>query len=212
MRALRAGSWISLVAVTQLLLASTARAQDAPPPAGAPLPAAPFDAAPPPPLPGAVPAPAPAVPQAQDGAPGPVVRITSTNPAARLQTMRLKWQDVCTTPCGVAVDPRGTYRIGGGSIRPSEEFRMPRPSGNVLITTETGSTVKHWVGFGMVLGGAVAAASGAALYAIANDNSNLTSTQRDSDKAIGITYLVVGAIVAIVGIPFAASSTSVDVR
>jgi len=83
---------------------------------------------------------------------GPVVHLRSTHPRARLQVQGpLKWQDVCVAPCNVPVNPQGLYRIGGGSIRPSEGFNMPRPSGQVVIDAQTGSTVKHWVGIGLMI-------------------------------------------------------------
>jgi hypothetical protein len=133
--------------------------------------------------------------------------------------MTMKWTNVCTAPCNVAVDPNGIYRIGGGAVRPSEEFRMPRPQGNVLIDTQAGSTVKHWVGFGMILGGLGAVAGGTLLYFAAPSAGTQTdafgdvsNTQRNFDHAAGITYIVIGAIVAAIGIPLAASSTSVTVR
>jgi hypothetical protein len=125
--------------------------------------------------------------------------------------MQLKWRDVCTVPCGVPVDPNATYRIGGGSVRPSTEFRMPRPSGPVYITTETGSTVRHWVGIGMIVGGLGAALGGLVLYST-SDSSVYNSTQQDTNRGVGIVYMVVGAIVAAVGIPVSMSSTSVEVR
>ena len=128
-------------------------AQAPPPPPAAPAAAAPYD-----------PSAAPQLQQPMMPPTGPVVRLSSDNPVARLQMMQLKWRDVCTTPCGVAVDPNGTFRIGGGTIRPSEEFRMPRPAGTVLVKTQIGSIVKHWVGFGMILSGAATVLGGLLLY------------------------------------------------
>jgi hypothetical protein len=186
----------------------------APPPAAAPPPGAPL----PPPYDG-YPPPQLAQPMMPRPVAGPVVRLTTDNRAARLQVMTMKWTNVCTAPCDLAVDPNGIYRIGGGTVRPSEEFRMPRPQGTVLIDTQAGSTVKHWVGFGMILGGLGAVAGGALLYAAAPSQSSETdafgdvnNTSRNADHAIGITYMVIGAIVAAIGIPLAASSTSVTVR
>jgi hypothetical protein len=183
-------------------------APPAAPPPGAPLPP-PYDGYPPPQL---------AQPMMPPPVAGPVVRLTTDNMSARLQMMRMKWTNVCVAPCDVAVDPNGIYRIGGGTVRPSEEFRMPRPQGSVLIDTQAGSTVKHWVGFGMILGGLGAVLGGAVLYAAAPSTSqpdafgDTTNTGRSFDHAAGITYIVIGAIVAAIGIPLAASSTSVQVR
>jgi hypothetical protein len=208
----RVSTCLALTAFGHLLFASAAHAQTAAPPP-------PPEAAAPPP--GAPPAPSdPSTPAAPAAAPqlrepmtaGPVVRLDSDSRVARLQMMRLRWTDVCTAPCGVAVDPAGVYRIGGGTVRPSIEFRMPRPAGPVLVRAQVGSTVKHWVGIGMIIGGLAGAGSGAFLYSVASGSSTLTSNQRDSDKVIGITYIVIGAIVAAIGIPLAMSSTSVEVQ
>ncbi|HTA20019.1 MAG TPA: hypothetical protein VK989_12040 [Polyangia bacterium] len=179
------------------------------PPPGAPLPP-PYDGYPPPQLP------QPMMPRPMAG---PVVRLTTDNMNGRLQVMRMKWTNVCAAPCDLAVDPNGIYRIGGGTVRPSEEFRMPRPQGSVLIETQTGSTVKHWVGFGMILGGLGAVLAGALIYSLApSENSqtdvfgDVNNTSRNFDHTFGITYIVIGAIVAAVGIPLSMSSTSVEVR
>jgi len=217
----RATCWVSLAAFGQLLLTTAAHAQTAPPapapvaappaapPPGAPLPP-PYDGYPPPQL---------AQPMMPPPGAGPVVRLTTDNQAARLQVMRLRWINVCFAPCDVAVDPNGIYRVGGGTVRPSEEFRMPRPQGTVLVEAQTGSTVKHWVGFGMILGGLGAVAGGALVYAAAPSQAteddgfgDVSTTSRHVDHVVGITYMVIGAIVAAIGIPLLGSRTSVEVR
>jgi hypothetical protein len=230
-------SWISLVAFGHLVFASAAHAQapaaappppsaqpynpSAPPPGYPPAAGYPAPAAPPPsgvaPAGGFAPPPgAPAVPPGNFVPPltaGPIVQINANNPKARLQTsMQLKWRDVCTVPCNVPVDPNATYRIGGGTIRPSEEFRMPRPAGTVLVTTETGSTVKHWVGVGLLIGGGVSILTGALYLAAGDSTTGINGTTDDAYKIAGVTYLVIGGILAAVGLPLSMSSTSVQVR
>jgi hypothetical protein len=145
---------------------------------------------------------------------GPVVHLTTDNPAGRLQMMQLKWTNVCVAPCDAPMDPNGIYRIGGGTVRPSEEFRMPRSSGLVNVDARVGSTVKHWVGFGMILGGALSMLSGGIFIAASSDVqvSYGNTAPRDTLKTEGIIYLVIGVIVTAIGIPLAVSSTSVDVR
>lgn len=225
MKTVRTAAWVSLVAAGQLVLASAAHAQ-APTPGAPPAGAQPY--APPTPPPGYPPAGYPPPPPGYPaGAPpagtapplglappvaGPVVQLNSDNPKARLQTMQLKWRDVCMTPCGVPVDPNAVYRVGGGTIRPSNEFKMPRPAGTVLVNAETGSTVKHWVGIGLIAGGAGWVLAGAATLAAGSDTRNFDGTTSDSYKALGITYLVIGGIMAAIGIPLSMSSTSVEVR
>jgi hypothetical protein len=212
-----------LAAFGQLLLTTAAHAQTAAP-MTAPVAAPPAVAAPPPgaPLPppyGGYPPPQLTQPMMPRPVAGPFVRLTTDNMNGRLQVMRMKWTNVCAAPCEVAVDPNGVYRIGGGTVRPSEEFRMPRPAGNVLIDTQTGSTVKHWVGFGMILGGLGAVLAGALVYSVApSENSqtdvfgDVNNSTRNFDHTVGITYIVIGALVAAIGIPLSMSSTSVTVR
>jgi hypothetical protein len=165
------------------------------------------DVAPPPPY-SPPPRPAPAY--------GPFVTLRSDHPRARLQVMGpFKWQDVCMTPCRTPVPPGGLYRVGGGSLRPSESFNLPR-SGPVVIDAQMGSNVKHWIGFGLVLGGIGAAIAGGLFYASASDASDYSTlggpSARDTQQAYGIIYMITGAILLAIGIPLAASSTSVEVH
>ena len=141
--------------------------------------------------------------------------LRSDHPRARLQVMgQLKWQDVCVAPCNVPVYATGLYRVGGGSIRPSDTFNMPRRSGNVVIDAEVGSSVKHWVGFGLTLAGAGAALLGGLVYATAssqNDPYN-SAAATDSQHTLGIGYLIIGVALMAVGIPLSMSATTIDVR
>jgi hypothetical protein len=208
-----------LAALASLLADSAARAQVPPPPAPYP-PAAPYAPAPPPAAPYA-PTPVPYSPYAAPSyrlAPpmhGPVVEMTTDNDYARLQIMQFKWRDVCRAPCGVPVDPNGIYRIGGGTVRPSESFSMPRASGTVQLDTQVGSTVRHWVGVGLSIGGGVAAAFGGAMYAIGSDiqpDPYSGNAGRDFFHTFGLIYLGAGVLLAAIGIPLAMSSTTVQVR
>jgi hypothetical protein len=195
MKRIRLFSWcLAVTAAAQLIALPLARAQGAPPPA----PAAP-------PLQLQQPMTAPA------GMPGPIVTLQADNPRARLQQMQLRWQDICVSPCGAPVDPNGTYRVGGGTIRASDPFRMPRAAGTVLVQARTGSTVKHWVGVGLAIGGAASALTGALTLALASETKNDDGTKTLA-RGWGITYLVIGAVLLAIGIPLAASSTSVEVR
>jgi len=213
-------SVVVAAAAVHLLYNAAGQAQEspsAPPPPGEPQPAEP-------------PPPAPAV-QAQDsetaGAPsgyarpprvgGPVVIVRSDNPQARLQTQGgLKWRDVCVAPCNVPVNPAGLYRIGGGTIRPSDAFNMPRPAGKVVVQAQAGSNVKHWVGVGLIIGGVIDGALGGLYYASASDlvnsSSNTTGQGKEYFQTIGVVSIVTGVILLAIGIPLAASSTSVEVR
>ena len=210
---------LSVIAAAQLVFLPASRAQNAPAPAPE-VDTQGSNVAPPPPPPGPPGGPPPGY-GAPPGPPppaygyGPIVTVRADHPRARLQVQGpLKWQDVCIAPCNVPVNPAGMYRIGGGTIRPSAPFNMPRPSGQVVVDAQTGSTVKHWVGFGLVLGGIGAALGGTLIYAGAPGDDPYTgsSTERDSAHAVGIVYIVTGLILLAVGIPLAASSTSVEVH
>jgi hypothetical protein len=222
-------TWIVLVVSANLALAAAAHAQPkddwaaptvvpAPgtPAAGPPpVPPAPYDgrAAAPPDQSGAYPPPQLRQPMA--GPPsGPVVHLISDNPAARLQVLtRLKWQNVCVAPCGLVVDPRATYRIGGGTVRPSDEFGMPRAAGPVSVSTQVGSNVKHWVGLGLVLSGIGTVAAGAIVYsASSNQTDAFGNTTGNVNHTVGVTYIVIGALMALIGLPLSLSHTTVDVR
>ena len=222
-RRVRPMTAVALFAVGQLLFAQSAHAQTPPPaaaPVGAPPPAYPQAPAYPPGPPGAYDASAPQLRQPMMAPPppvGPIVFLRVDNPRGRLQQLQLKWRDVCVAPCGAPMDPSGVFRIGGGTIRPSEEFRMPRPSGQVAIDAQTGSTVKHWAGVGLLIGGGVLAAFGGLLLAFASDvnnsnNLNGGTTIQNGVRAEGLVYLVTGVILAGIGVPLSMSSTSVEVR
>ena len=148
---------------------------------------------------------------------GPIVTLRADSPRARLQVQtHLKWQDVCLAPCNIPVNPAGAYRIGGGTIRASETFAMPRPSGQVLIDAQVGSKVKRGVGIGLTIGGGVAALVVAIYFAAGSSASSngdeFGTSGQEILQGFGILYLVVGAVLMAVGIPLSTSSTSVTVR
>lgn len=195
---MRVGACVSLVAAFQLIFVGLVQAQIAaplPPPPPAPLPP-PYNAYPPPPL--------------RQPMNGPVVQLRVDNRRARLQLLQFKWLDICYAPCGVAVDPGGTYRISGQVITPSANFGMPRSSGPVFIDVKTGSLVKHWVGVGLSIGALVAAGVGG-LYLLAassvNTNNSDNGLNNGNDvietgfKVYGIVFLVTGVVLAAIGVP-----------
>jgi len=151
---------------------------------------------------------------------GPEVTLRAASPKARLQILgqQLQWRDVCAPPCRTAVPANGTYRVGGATIRPSESFNLPRRSGPVLIEAELGSSVKRGVGIGLIIGGIANAAFGALYYSqadsLANSSWSSSTMQMGKDfyQAVGIATIITGVILVAVGIPLAASSTSVEVR
>ena len=119
---------------------------------------------------------------------------------------------MCAAPCGIPVNPAGTYRVAGGSLRPTNSFSMPRPAGTVLVDANMGSNVKHWVGIGLTIGGGVGLLwGGAYLIAAQSVSGNVGGSdisKKDYFTVWGIGTMVVGAILAGVGIPLAIGGTS----
>jgi hypothetical protein len=78
-----------------------------------------------------------------------------------------------------------------------------------------GSTVKHWVGIGLTIGGGLSLAS-AAYYLLApptNFHHSDGTPDHTFDHVVGIAELVTGVVLAVVGVTLiAGGSTSVDVR
>jgi hypothetical protein len=161
------------------------------------------------------PGPAPMPPNYRPPVAGPVVTLRADSHKARLQVQGpLNWQDVCVTPCNVAVNPAAIYRVGGGTIRGSDSFNMPRPVGQVLVDAHVGSTIKHWVGVGLLIGGALSAAGGIYYYSQADSlaSSSNGAIEKGFYQGVGIGEIIVGVILLGVGIPLALSSTSVEVH
>jgi hypothetical protein len=149
---------------------------------------------------------------------GPTVRLSADHPRARLQRQfQLRWTDVCAAPCGIPVNPTGAYRVGGGALRATDPFSMPRSSGTVLVQAKMGSNVKHWVGVALTIAGGVNLLGGC-LYLVAAQNAtgNLGTTdvtKKDYYTVWGIGGLALGAILAGIGIPLLiGGSSSAEVR
>ena len=195
----RWGVVIGLAAVTQVVLARAAHADE------------PFQLAQAWPPPAGVPAPEPPIA-------GPHVILRVDNPNGRLQQhSQLRWRDICIAPCNVTLDPNALYRIGGGTSLASEAFRLPRTSGDVYIDAQVGSKVKHWVGLGLMIGGLVAAGYGLFFWelfnsATASDTSGPSQDARNFGRDVGIAFVSVGAVLELVGIPMFFSETSVQIR
>jgi len=204
---------LAVAAAAQLAYNPAGHAQ-APPPAGPEVQPQDSNVAPEPPPP----PPAPMPPGYAPPVAGPFVTLRANSPKARLQMMgqQLQWRDICVTPCRVAVNPTGVFRVGGNTIRPSDSFNMPRPSGQVVIDAEVGSTVKHWVGIALIIGGVLDAGFGALYYSsadsLANSTSNAAGMTKEYFQTVGIVGIVTGVILLAIGIPLSLSSTSVEVR
>jgi len=151
---------------------------------------------------------------------GPRVTLQVDNPNGRLQQhMQFRWQDICVAPCGAVLDPRATYRVGGGTSIASEPFQLPRSSGEVFIDAQVGSKVKHWVGLGLMIGGGVAALYGLLYWQMSKAFADVESSSgngstgfSDTVRNVGLTVIGVGVVLEIVGIVMFSSGTSVQVQ
>lgn len=148
---------------------------------------------------------------------GPSVRMHANNSRARLQQqLQLGWTDVCAAPCGNTVDANGTYRLGGGTLRPTDPFRMPRAAGVVMVSGNMGSNVKHWVGLGLAIGGVLDAAGGAISIAYAQNASGEVSaglSKKEYYTFTGILGVATGAVLLGIGTYlFATSSSSAEIQ
>jgi hypothetical protein len=151
----------------------------------------------------------------QPPASGPVVTMRADTEKARLQAQtQLTWRDVCITPCNLPVDPAGVYRVGGDSINPSDTFRMPRPSGRVVVDVQYGSKIKRGVGIALIIAGLVNAALGVYAFSNADELSRNDPNGKSADyyNGIGVGSMIHGAVVAGVGVAYAISSTSIEVH
>jgi hypothetical protein len=178
---------VALAAVAEALLAGAAHAQGTWPPLA--------PAAAPPPV------------------AGPRVILTVDNPNGRLQQhMQLRWRDICLAPCGATLDPSALYRVGGGTSLASEPFTLGRTSGDLYIDAHVGSKVKHFVGLGLMIGGAVAAGYGALFWAIHQDIESSSGSQDNAARNLGLFCFGVAAALEIAGGVMFFDSTSVQMR
>jgi hypothetical protein len=116
--------------------------------------------------------------------------------------------DVCREPCNIPVDPNGWYRVGGGSVRPTEVFRMPRSSGDIIVDAKVRGRGRRVFGIIATIAGAALAAAGTVTLSSGTDPSG----ERTPPSA-GAAVLVGGGVVAAIGIwLWATSGSAVEVR
>jgi hypothetical protein len=187
-----------LTAAVMLALAGTAHAQVAAPAAG------------PPPAFGGE---APPVPRL-----GPIVFLRTDTPRATLQVQtQLFWQDLCSTPCGVPVDPARLYRVGGRPFVPTEPFTMPRQTGQVVIEARMGSRARNIVGTVLtIVGIPLGVTGGIMLYTGVHEPNDEFGQPTFSKLALtvyGAAFLITGTVLTLVGLPlWATSGTSMTME
>jgi hypothetical protein len=168
-------------------------ARNAPPSAGAvPLPTAP--------------PPEPPKPNVRSG-PTVVVHIDSPKPVRleRFDPSRPNWDDMCTSPCDVAVPVDGEYRLVGTDLMASSRFTLEANHGDrVVLDVSTAS--KWWFAAGVGMGGAgiIVAVYGlffygeGALFSSAGDSQS--KQFGDGEKAVGVAVIAAGAIISGIGV------------
>ena len=149
---------------------------------------------------------------------GPIVFMRTDHPRATLQVQtQLYWTDVCVTPCGVPVDPRALYRVGGRPFVPSDTFTMPRQSGQVTIEARMGSRGRSIVGTALTLGGLGAGILGGVFLLAGSEQHDNSFGDPTGAKLFfdfyGVIFAIAGTIVTIVGLPiWLTSGTSATVE
>jgi hypothetical protein len=127
------------------------------------------------------------------------------------QQYQLEWRDICAAPCGVPVTPGGLYRVGGGGLRGSEPFTLPRSTGDVVVNARMTKKSTHVVGIIMTIAGGVGLGLGALALAGAANGSSGSDLGNISERD-GVGYAIAGAVLMAIGITMAAANTNVDVH
>jgi hypothetical protein len=165
-------------------------------------------AAAPPVAPGYPPPPRLVEPVFPPGAPRVTLQVDA--PDARLQArVARSWLNVCDAPCGVVLDPTLEYRVGGGSVRGSAPFTLPRQARDVVVEVRAGSATGHWMGLGLMIGGAALAGVSMFVYFTDGVAGSPRSPHVGRNAAIAIS---IGAVLEAIGIPLWFSRTAVNVR
>jgi hypothetical protein len=188
------------------LIASAASA-DPPPPADPPVtdgtptppppPAPPAETPPPAPLPAPAPETAPAPPPPA----GLTVHVESPMPASleHRVTPTSPWENVCSTPCDVAVSPGEQYRVLGTDVAPSDAFVFDGTKGNKLSAKVVpGSLRKARIGLWLMGGGGVLTVTGILTMVGASTMSGFASDNTVNEGRVGV--LTTGAVLLIAGL------------
>lgn len=198
------------LALSAVLAAPAARADDAVPLAPAPAPA-----------PSPVPTPAPEVVLSSDARDAALERRVGTlsplGPAIA-ETGLLgvaQWERVCVAPCGVRVDPRYVYRVSGEGLVPTGGFSFPRGDGRVDVDAKLGSSpwrVGGAVAAGMGVLGVLAGGAALGVSPLLAHEEVGSETFRTAVVAGGAASLALGAIALGAGLyAFVTNDSSVRV-
>jgi hypothetical protein len=134
------------------------------------------------------------------------------------------WEEVCTQPCRVQLDPRFRYQVAGTGISGSSYFQLPPGGSSVKLDVSTTSIARRVVGWTLFGPGAAGALLGGLILATAGNTSPETSAKASDSsftkscttpacaREVGAAFLIVGGVVATVGILLATSKTKVTLR
>lgn len=75
------------------------------------------------------------------------------------------YEPVCTAPCDITIDPRGTFRVGGPALHPSAPFQLV-PSGDNEIDATLATRSKRSTGKALLYVGIPLTAVGAMFFTI----------------------------------------------
>jgi hypothetical protein len=122
------------------------------------------------------------------------------------------WETACWAPCRRGQDPRPAYRVAGRGLYPSDPFRLPGGTQQVEIKAHMGSKGARIAGTVMAVGGLASVVLNGLVLTATDDSSN-SYNQMKADRGPLVAALVIGGLVAIVGLMISAgASTKVAVQ
>jgi len=154
---------------------------------------------------------APSRPRSYTPPAGPRVRIESTNDSLKLYQITgefvgggsgvtvsgISYRAVCSGRCGRAVDPGGTYFVGGEGITKSRRFTLTEP-GDVTLQVRAGKVWMRMLGLSLTFIGASLLVSGLVMLPLSKSRPEVPRLRK---LAIGTT--IAGGVSFGIGIPLA---------
>jgi hypothetical protein len=118
---------------------------------------------------------------------------------------------VCTAPCDKSLGA-GRYRVNGSGIAPSDWFDMPLNADNVVLHAKTASQVAKMTG--VILAACsvgVGVGGGVPFYVVGTVPSTYGNAGNSTLKGVGEGFMVLGALMLVVGIPLWIANNSSSV-
>jgi hypothetical protein len=105
-----------------------------------------------------------------------------------------RWENVCAPPCGLRLDRRDHYRIGGDGIIASSSFDLPPGQGPVVLDVRVGRRDLRIGGFVLIGLGVAGTGAGMLLLLISSD---LDAKRQGGAAAFGVGLGTLGAGIAL---------------